>query len=262
VKKLRLKPPTNAQVAGGGHHTQGLSAPATSAHSSLLATAVIASFFVAACQAVGASPAPSPTPSAPVATTPAATTAVPLSTTPASSPSPTLSPAPSVTIIHDSTGVISFDRPSNWVRWQPNNHDPMTGGPLIYLSTDSLDSSCAEPLAETPNPSNPQGASCAWPLTELSTNGVLIIWYTSRLLEPIPTGADELVVNGASTEWSSDQPGACSAIKADETVDVAIPIGQPAPLSNLSVQGCMRGPDLSVSETQLRDLLKSVTTSP
>lgn len=42
-----------------------------------------------------------------------------------------------------------------------------------------------------------------------------------------------------------DDTEACAAISADEAIELLVPIGQPAPLSNVAVIACLRGPDLS-----------------
>ena len=43
-----------------------------------------------------------------------------------------------------------------------------------------------------------------------------------------------------------------------ETLTVALPIGQPTPLSNEAVVGCLRGPDLAATEAQFRALVSSI----
>src|SRR5450759_2132698 len=106
--------------------------------------------------------APAPTPSA----TPAASPSAPSSASPSSS-------AAVATAVADAANGISFQRPATWTRWQPNQSNPINGGPLIYLSTDSLLPTCATAPQASPNPPDAQGMACAWPLTSLSPNGVL-----------------------------------------------------------------------------------------
>jgi hypothetical protein len=104
--------------------------------------------------------------------------------------------------------------------------------------------------------------ACHWPLAQIEPNGVLVTWYTSRILDPLPTEGDPLTVNGAPTRWRVERPGGCVEIGADETVAVAIPIGQPTPLSNISVLTCLRGPDLASAEAKVKAMLESATFSP
>jgi hypothetical protein len=59
-----------------------------------------------------------------------------------------------------------------------------------------------------------------------------------------------------------ERPGSCGQIGADETVTVAIPIGQPTPLSNISVYACLRGPELSSAEAEVKAMLRSATFAP
>ena len=89
--------------------------------------------------------------------------------------SPTVTPSDSpsaATTVTDAANGISFERPANWTRWQPNQHQPWVGGPLIYLSTDPLLPTCATFPEASPNPPDARGMACAWPLTSLSANGV------------------------------------------------------------------------------------------
>jgi hypothetical protein len=165
-------------------------------------------------------------------------------------------------MVTDAASGISFARPAPWTRWLPNAHDPMTDGPLIYLSTDALLQTCAATPPASPNPADAQGRACDWPLEELAPNGVLVTWLTTRTLAPLPSAGDSVEVNGATGRLQTAKPGSCSAIRADETLEVLVPIGQPKPWSNIDVVACLRGPDLSTSEAQLRAMLASSTVAP
>ena len=101
--------------------------------------------------------------------------------------------------------------------------------------------------------------ACAWPLRSLSPNGVLVSWVNGRTLAPLPTSGEVLSMNGDSTRLQIERPGACQAIGADETFSVLVPIGQPTPLSNVAVVGCLRRPDLATAEAQVRAMLASAT---
>lgn len=176
-----------------------------------------------------------------------------------SSPDSVPAPSPSTASFPESADGISFERPAEWIRWQPNQHNPVNDGPLIYLSTDRLLPSCATTPDATPNPASAEGRACDWPLAELGPNGVLVTWLTTRILQSLPTGGEPVEVNGATARWQATKPGTCGAIGADETIDVLVPIGQPTPLSNVAVVACLRGPNLASGEAMVRAMLESAT---
>ena len=169
---------------------------------------------------------------------------------------------PASTTVHDRAAGFEFDRPESWAVWQPNQHAPTTGGPLLYLSTDPLLPACAVAPSASPNPADANGAACEWPLNELQPGGVLAMWETTRILQPLPTDGPVVQTNGAEARWKVSTPGACAAVGADETVTVAVPIGQPSPLSNIVFVACLRGPDLSSSEGEIRALLETARLAP
>jgi hypothetical protein len=186
--------------------------------------------------------------------------------TPASSPrtSPVGSSSASAsaaTIVSDATNGISFQRPAAWTRWQPNQSNPINGGPLMYLTTDPLLPTCATAPEASPNPPDAQGLACDWPLASLSPNGVLVTWVNNRILAPLPNTGEVFRMNGDRTRLQIERPGACQTIGADETVSVLVPIGQPTPLSNIAAVACLRGPDLTTAEAQVRAMLGSATLS-
>lgn len=166
-------------------------------------------------------------------------------------------------LIVDSASGFSFERPATWSVWQPNQHSPITDGPLLYLSTDLLLPSCAVAPDASPNPPDSGGQACTWPLSNLERDGVLVTLYTTRILAPLQTaGGRQIQVNGGSAELQIAKPGACGSIGADERLDVMIPIGQPTPLSNIGLVACLRGPHLAAAEAQVEALLSSLTGRP
>lgn len=173
------------------------------------------------------------------------------------SPTDAPSNSPSVaTTEADFANGISFERPAHWMRWQPNQHDPINDGPLVYLSTDPLLPACATAPNATANPPDAQGRACAWPLTSLSANGVFVNWLTTRILAPRPRVGEVIAMNGESARLQTERPGSCAKIGADETISVWVPSRQ-STLSNLWVVACLRGPDLATGEAQLRAMLAS-----
>src|SRR3954451_4415268 len=189
---------------------------------------------------------------------------VPPSASPSQTSSPTLPPVSrsAVAVVTETVNGLSFDHPASWARWLPNAHDPINDGPLVYLSTDSLLPTCATTPQAVPNPPDAQGRACQWPLGELAPNGVLVTWFTTRILARLP-GTDEPVeVNGATGRLQVEKPGSCSAVGADETLGVLVPIGQPRSWSNIAMVACLRGSDLVEREAQLRAMLSSARLSP
>lgn len=206
---------------------------------------LVAALWVAAC----ASPAPSAPPgigSRSASLTPVASASAGHTATPT---------------VMDAAAGISFQRPADWRRWQPNDYSPLTAGPLIYLSTDPLRSSCAVAPDASPNPPDAQGQACDRPLPSLSPNGVLVTWWTTRILQPFPSFGDPIVVNGKATRLQVERPG-CAAIGADEAISVLVPIGASSTLSNVAVFACLRGPDLVTSEAQVRAMIASARIEP
>ncbi|MBA2719039.1 MAG: hypothetical protein H0U52_07350 [Chloroflexi bacterium] len=159
--------------------------------------------------------------------------------------------------VSDAANGISFEHPAGWTRSQPNQHNPINDGPLIYLSTDPLLSACATAAEVPPNPPDAQGRACDWPLTTLSPNGVFVDWLTTRILQPLPSVGEPIAMNGDTARLQIERPGSCERIGATETISVLVPIGQPKPWSNVAVIACVRGPDLATAEAQVRAMLAS-----
>jgi hypothetical protein len=161
-------------------------------------------------------------------------------------------------VIDGANGIV-FERPAIWTRWQPNRHNPINDGPLVYLSTDPLLPACATAPSASPNPPDARGRACDWPLTSLSPNGVFVNWMTTRILHQLPSVGEAITMNGGTARLRIDRPGSCATIGADETINVLVPIGQPTPLSNVAVVVCLRGPELVAAEAQVRAMLASAT---
>ena len=202
---------------------------------------------IAALAAMLAACAAPPTPSGTETGSPKSPVSVGGSATPNDSP------------VADGANGITFDRPASWVRWLPNLHEPINDGPSIYLSTDPLLPTCAVLPASSPNPPDAQGRACDWPLATLSPGGVLVTWWNTRILSPIPSPEQQLTINGGTSGLRVQRPGACAAIGGDETIDVAIPLKHPTAVTNLAVVACLRGPNVAAGEAQLREMLASAT---
>src|SRR5689334_4529550 len=121
--------------------------------------------------ACAATPSPEPTNRAPSEPNQSASAPVEVSEPPSTS-----------AVVHDGASGVTFDRPGSWDVWRPNDHSPMTGGPLVYVSTEPLLPACAVAPSASPNPPDANGSACSWPLDELPPGGVLATWMNSRIL--------------------------------------------------------------------------------
>ncbi len=133
---------------------------------------------------------------------------------PSEAPASMANPMPTPSVVADSIGRTSFERPTTWLRTQPNAFNPISDGPLIYLSTDPLLPACGTPVGQPVHTPDAQGRACEWPLTSLSSNGVLVTWGSTRILRPIPNASPTITINGAATSLDIERPGACAAIGA------------------------------------------------
>jgi hypothetical protein len=86
-----------------------------------------------------------------------------------------------------------------------------------------------------------------------------VSWLSTRILEALPSAGEVVAANGEQARLQIERPGPCGTIGADETMTVLVPIGQPTALSNLAVIACLRGPDLTSAEAQIRAMLASAT---
>ena len=80
---------------------------------------------------------------------------------------------------------------------------------------------------------------------------------TTRILQPLPSVGEAISMNGGTARLRIERPGSCAPIGADETISLLVPIGQPTPLSNVAVVACLRGPELTAAEAQVRAMLVS-----
>jgi hypothetical protein len=182
-----------------------------------------------------------------------ATTTMLMSLACGSPPTPTHSAVPSTA----SSPLPAFVR-RELSAWQPNPFSPLSSGPVAYLSTDPLLSSCVVDPDLAPNPTSSNGYACDWPLEALSPDGLFIKLVSTRILQPLPTVGTEIELNGAVAYLEISKPGRCAEIGADEQLTVGVPppgSAVPRDMSNMVIFGCIRGPHLAELEQQFRDAL-------
>lgn len=143
---------------------------------------------------------------------------------------------------------LAFRYPSGWQPFQFQITGTLHFHPMVYVSTQPGRNPCRQ---------SPTGTVCGWPIDRLRPNGVLIVWenrgYPGWSLASVPGRA--LRVGGRSARSVTARTGVCSAIGADETVEVAIQ--RPVPENWTAFTACLRGPDLSAGERAVDALLAS-----
>lgn len=147
------------------------------------------------------------------------------------------------------SAFFAFRHPSGWKTFEfPGSFH---FNPLVYVSTQPGHDPCRKSDSST--------TVCGWPIDRLRPNGVLIVWenrgFPGGSFASVPGKA--LRVGGRSAKSATTRPGRCSAIGADETVDVAIQL--PARENWTEMTACLRGPDLSAREREIRALLASTS---
>jgi hypothetical protein len=144
--------------------------------------------------------------------------------------------------------VLTLSRPVTWNAYVFRAGVTPHVRPLLYLSTQPAHNPCRQ---------NGSSAVCGWPVEELKPGGVLIVWENRRFPGWSLGSASGtfLRVGGRRAKRVSARPGECSAIGADETIEVAIK--RPLVNSWTAVTACLRRPHLADSERQISALLAS-----
>jgi hypothetical protein len=162
--------------------------------------------------------------------------------------SATKAPAQEVRTAEFQNSFVQFRYPTSWDAAQPNV-SALHFHPMLYLS-----------VQPTRNPCAGAGSTvrCGWPVSRLQPGGVLVVWenrgYPGWSLASAPGAPTQ--VGGRKARRFVTRPGACSAIGADETVQVAIE--RPGLSGNwTAVTACLRAPNLATNEQQLDAVLAS-----
>lgn len=162
--------------------------------------------------------------------------------------STTKTPAQGVRSAEFQNSFVEFRYPTSWDAAQPNA-SALHFHPMLYLS-----------VQPTRNPCASAGATvrCGWPVSRLRPGGVLVVWenrgFPGWSLASAPGAPTK--VDGRKARRSVSRPGACGAIGADETVQVAIE--RPGLSGNwTAVTACLRAPNVATNEQQLDAVLAS-----
>lgn len=142
---------------------------------------------------------------------------------------------------------MAFRHPTAWRPVVYKTAGTLHFHPIVYLSTQPTHAPCRQQASAT---------VCDWPVNWLRPGGVLIVWenrgFPGWSLDPAP--GLSLRVGGRQAKRTVTHPGECTAIGADETIEVAI--ARPLPENWTAFTACLRAPEL-ITERQVDALLAS-----
>jgi hypothetical protein len=153
---------------------------------------------------------------------------------------------PSQWALYDGNG-LRFEHPACWT---PVHHDEVStvSTSLIDLSNEPMHHPCT---------TNQFSSVCGWPLTKLSSEGVLVRWSSNGSPGWHLGPGTPLTVGGLPASEQVSQPGICSSIGADETITVEVAF---TPASDYySLWACLDGPDVTQAASQVQRMLASTT---
>jgi hypothetical protein len=149
---------------------------------------------------------------------------------------------------------LTFEYPAAWSPsvWDPPRQVPHFH-PIVYLSTQPTHDPCRTSSAAGGGTS----ITCGWPIDRLSPGGIIVRWeyQGSPNVSLASFPGLRTRVGGRSAKLSTQRPGNCRDLGADETISVAI--ARPMPSNWTAVDACLRGPNLAAHERQVRALLRS-----
>jgi photosystem II stability/assembly factor-like uncharacterized protein len=152
-------------------------------------------------------------------------------------------------------GTLHFSYPS---AWRPQKYaDESSFAQLVtYLSPQNLHDPCTRTAGT--NAGGPTlSITCGWPTDALPPGGVLLAWWEKGFpgwqLSQAP--GDVTVIGGLPAKIDVARPGDCKAIGADETLTATIAI--PPKANYYQLVACLRVPNVSSAESQVRALLRT-----
>jgi len=147
---------------------------------------------------------------------------------------------------------LAFDYPATWRAQWWDYHSSFTFL-ITYLSPLTLHDPCTRTSSST---------SCSQPLAALPAGGVLVTWQNVGI--PRPLGAPEIenpntTIDGQASRVTTERPGDCSLVDADETVtaDISRPGG-----NHFEMIACLRQPGVASDEALIHLMLASVRVTP
>jgi hypothetical protein len=154
-------------------------------------------------------------------------------------------------------GRVSFRHPAAWrVQRFASVLRPNPGGSRViaYVSPQALH----DPCHRIPG----GGGACTLPIDVLPRGGVLAIWFTvggpPLPRGPVPPG-ERVSIGGHPGRVRVMRPGACSGIRAQETLEAVVAAGASV---RIGLTVCFRGPGIARTERMARAMLASLRIAP
>jgi hypothetical protein len=143
---------------------------------------------------------------------------------------------------------LVFGYPPGWKPTVPQITRALHFDPMVYVSSQPVRPPCRTRGSVT---------ACGWPLDRLRRGGALLVWENRGAPGwSLRTAAGAPVrVGGRKAKRAVDRPGACAAIGADETIQVAI--ARPLPENWTAFTACLKGPGLAAGEREVDAVLAS-----
>jgi hypothetical protein len=143
-------------------------------------------------------------------------------------------------------GFLSFDHPARWAANDVGLAQSGVLSTLAYLSTMPLHEPCS--TEET-------GQVCGTPLDALDPGAVFVWWYIDSV-PSIPPPTYDRTVSGFPASLSTQRPGSCLGLQADETMTFVVDL--PDKYSYV-MEACLAGPDLAGAEAAVTKMVQSVS---
>jgi hypothetical protein len=143
---------------------------------------------------------------------------------------------------------IAFGYPAGWKPTVFTITGTLHFDPMVYVSSQPVHPPCRTRGSVT---------ACGWPVDRLRPGGALLVWENKGAPGwSLHTSAGSPVrVGGRSAKRVVQRPGACAAIGADETVQVAI--ARPLAGNWTAFSACLKGPGLAGTERKVDAVLAS-----
>jgi photosystem II stability/assembly factor-like uncharacterized protein len=154
-------------------------------------------------------------------------------------------------------GTLHFAYPAAW-RPQKYAYESNFAHLVTYLSPQNLHDPCTRTAGASA--SGPTlTITCGWPTDALPAGGVLLGWWEKGFpgWQLSQASGDATVIGGLPAKIDVARPGDCKAIGADETLTATIAI--PPKANYYQLVACLRGPNVSAAESQVRALLRTTT---
>jgi hypothetical protein len=149
---------------------------------------------------------------------------------------------------------VTFRYPAAWSPsvWQAPRQ-MLHFHPMVFLSTQPTH----DPCRTSSSAGGGTTIACAWPVDHLAPGGVVLRWENrgSPGVSLATFPGTSIDVGGRPAKLSTQRPGSCGGLGADEAISVAI--ARPVASNWTAFEACLRGPNLAEHDRQVRALLSS-----